>query len=46
MSMQRGQVWNCSDPTCGGQILVTRGPQPGKAGSLSMRCCCGSLMYP
>jgi hypothetical protein len=44
MALQKGEVYRCPDPDCGGEITVTKGAAPGKGGSLNPRCCCGKEM--
>lgn len=44
MSFKEGERYDCPDPECGCEILVTRGAAEGKGGDQNPRCCCGKEM--
>ncbi len=43
MPFMQGQVYACTDPTCGCEIAVTRSAQRSE-GTHTHRCCCGREM--
>ena len=46
MTLRKGEHYRCTNPACGCEIEVTRGPQGSGAGNQNPRCCCGQEMEP
>jgi len=45
MAFHQGEIYRCSNPSCGCEIQVTQGPlQAQSAGNQPPRCCCGMEM--
>lgn len=44
MAFEEGQVYRCPDESCGCEVTVTTGAQPGHGGTQSPTCCCGKTM--
>jgi hypothetical protein len=45
MAMREGQSYECTNASCGCEVLVTRGAGAG-GGNNNPRCCCGMEMTP
>jgi hypothetical protein len=44
MAFEEGQVYRCPDESCGCEVTVTTGAQPGHGGAQAPTCCCGKTM--
>jgi hypothetical protein len=44
MALRTGELYRCPNPSCGCEIQVTKGAQPGGGGDKMPRCCCGMEM--
>lgn len=44
MALEEGERYRCTQPGCGCEIEVVRGPQGDAAGDEAPRCCCGREM--
>jgi hypothetical protein len=44
MALRKGERYACNDESCGCEIEVTKGANPGHGGDMSPRCCCGEEM--
>lgn len=44
MALREGEVYRCTDESCGCEVTVTKGAAPGQGGDLNPSCCCGRTM--
>ncbi|MBI4465749.1 MAG: hypothetical protein HY647_13680 [Acidobacteria bacterium] len=44
MSLKKGEVYICTEPSCKAEIVVRRGADSTCHGKYSLRCCCGEEM--
>jgi hypothetical protein len=44
MSFKRGEVYKCTNSTCGAEVIVTKETPPGVHAEQPPRCCCGEEM--
>jgi hypothetical protein len=46
MAMKEGQTYECTNASCGCEVVVTRGAGAAGGGNNNPRCCCGMEMTP
>jgi len=44
MALRTGELYRCTNESCGCEIQVTRGAKAGGGGDKNPRCCCGMEM--
>ena len=44
MNLNEGEVYICTEPDCGAEIVVRRSAKPSCRGEYVIRCCCGKEM--
>ena len=44
MNLKAGEVYICTEPTCGAEIVVKCGAKSSCRGEYNVRCCCGKEM--
>jgi len=44
MPLQKGEVYQCPDESCGCEVTVTKGAPADCSGDQNPTCCCGKTM--